>query len=264
MTCFSVKHPRPKSLSDPFHDNSPELLEQLLQMPDELLGRPEFKLILGPHLPAGTYEESVYFLPLVCDYILAHDEDALDLISSIVWFSSEYATRLEVDGNLEDVRRLIARCLEHWTADFAVVHYDLNACQAKGWRLSYRNIVTNAETVAEATSELVEFEKHADLAIAFFEQLTSPSASAVNAAWYLELARQIADDDVRTPPNHDRVLTLLEDKSMAERSARLVSELLPGFATFPSYWRDTFESLAIESVEPPALRNSPDSWGGGA
>jgi hypothetical protein len=71
------KHPRPKRLSDPFHDNTPESLRELLSKSDTDMRWADFACLLGPHLPAGTYEEVAYFLPLAFDYIGANEKDAL-------------------------------------------------------------------------------------------------------------------------------------------------------------------------------------------
>lgn len=104
---FYVPYPRPKSLSDPFHDNFCSTLEQLLNTPDENLDSSDFRILLGPYLPPGTYEETCYFSPLAFQYILTHDDDDLGLITSLVWYCSEYVWRLRADKIVNDARSAI-------------------------------------------------------------------------------------------------------------------------------------------------------------
>jgi hypothetical protein len=51
------KYLRPGALSDPFRDNTPATLRELLRNTDSELRWGGFNALLGPHLPAGTYEE---------------------------------------------------------------------------------------------------------------------------------------------------------------------------------------------------------------
>ena len=134
---LKLPHPRPRSLSNPFHYRTPDHLASVLATSDRDLKWHDFRCLLGPFSPAGTYEESAYFLPFAFDYILTHDEDALDLVTSLVWFASEYAPQLEHDGALDAVRAKLKQCLDHWTADFIIKHYDHDACRDKGWQLEY-------------------------------------------------------------------------------------------------------------------------------
>jgi len=107
---FHVPYSRPKSLSDPHHDNFKYELKELLTAPDESLNFSQFRSLLGPYLPAGTYEETCYFLPLPFTYILTHDDDALRLVTTLVWYCSEYADKLRSDRILEDARQGIRKC----------------------------------------------------------------------------------------------------------------------------------------------------------
>lgn len=58
-----IEAPRPQSLSDPFGDNSEFALNQVLSRPEEQLDWGDCQCLLGPHLPAETYEELLHFLP---------------------------------------------------------------------------------------------------------------------------------------------------------------------------------------------------------
>jgi hypothetical protein len=246
MMSLPLLYPRPEALSDPFHDFDPDTLQEILQVPDSKMERWHYQQILGPFLPAGTYEEAAYFLPQAFAHILSHDDDALDLVTSLAWFISEYRPRLDEDGALEESRDLMRRCLEHWSKEFCVIHYDKSVCEAKGWGLQYFDFVKHSETLAEGTCDLVRFSTNADLAIQFHERISRDNADPIEAAWFLEFARQHFTSDVRTPPTHPTIRALIENKQIAERSAKLVTSELSSFADFPSYWRDTFNALGID------------------
>jgi hypothetical protein len=81
---FAVPHPRPRRLSDPFGDFCDESLARLLDTPDDQLRWNHFKQLLGPFLPAGNYEEIVYFLPFAFNCLLEDDESELELVTPIV------------------------------------------------------------------------------------------------------------------------------------------------------------------------------------
>ena len=135
MSASELKLPyaRPRSLTDPFCDHTPDHLASLLATPDRDLKWHDFQCLLGPFLPAGTYEESAYFLPLAFDDILTHDDDALDLVTSLVWFASEYASQLQRDNSLDAVRTKLKYCIDQWTGDFTILHFDHDAYREKGW-----------------------------------------------------------------------------------------------------------------------------------
>lgn len=251
MPSLDLPYRRPASLSDPFHDFTEDMLAEILDTPDEQMTRWHYQQILGPFLPAGTYEEAVYFLPRAFEHLRSHDDDALDLVTSLAWFISEYRPQLEADGAIDACRDLMERCLHQWTAEFKVIHFDRDGCQKKGWGLRYFDYVKHSEAIAEGTCDLVRFTANADLAIQLYQRVAREGASPVEAAWFLEFARQHFTDYVYKPPKHGEIRQFLEDKEIAERSAQLVASGLEGFADFPSYWRDTFNGLAIESVPTP-------------
>lgn len=197
---LNIPHPRPRSLSDPYRDHCPEHLALLLEKSDDELKWHDYQCLLGPCLPAGTYEESVYFLPLAIDYVLANKDEALDLVPSLVWFTSEYADQLSSDGALDAVRVKLQQCLDFWTNDFVVNHYDHDACRAKGWRRKYFDHVRNSEFLMKALGDLIRFKTHADLTYSFVAELAAAEFSPFKSAWFLELARAHASKDVYRPP----------------------------------------------------------------
>ena len=240
-TPFSVAYPRPSHLSDPHHDFSDDDTRAILAKPDTELAWNDFKNILGPYLPAGTYEESVYFLPLAIEYIVSHEDGALDLVTSIVWFISEYADRLAADNLLVGSRGQVAECFQLWTSHFDVIHFDHAGCRAKGWGLTYFDYVKNVEIVCEGTCDLVRFVRHTDLAEDFFRSLADHGSNPVRAAWFLEMSR--SRTDVYHPPEHEPIRRLLADEDMIRSAASVVQLSMVANERSPTYWRDTLAAV---------------------
>lgn len=242
---FRLPHPRPQSLSDPFHDHTQEYLQSLLATPDDDLTWHDYQMLLGPFLPAGTYEESAYFLPLAFDHLLSCEDNSLDLVGSLVWFTSEYSYQLDRDGVLDVARSKLRQCLDHWTSHFTVIHFDADACRKKGWGLKYLDLVRNSNTVMEATNDLVRFKKHNDLALGFFADLAAAEVAPVRSAWFLESVRSHVCKDVYQPPRHPAISSLLDSETLARQHWRTVRESLPSYRKSSTYWLDTFTILGI-------------------
>lgn len=214
----------------------------IIEIADPNLSWREYQSILGPYLPAGTYEQSVYFLPLAFDHIWRHDEDALDLSCTIAWFISEYKEELNQDRLIEPCRSRVRELLMKWVSRFEVVHYDRDACKAKGWSLAYMDHVLRGEAICEMLGRLIEFQVHQDLAIEFFEQLTQDLGDVNHAAWLLELWR--AQGDIYHPPNHERITVLLNGVDHLRFAAKTLEESsLVRDAESPTYWPTQFASL---------------------
>jgi len=240
---LKVRQARPYRLSDPFSDFTPADLKRLLAVPNDKMGWSELQQLFGPFLPAGTYDESVYFLPRALEHLITHERDALDLGTAVIWFCSEYAERLEADHYLLDVKGRLLACLKAWTRDFRVQHYDADACARKGWRRKYFDHVLNSEVVCQSLEDLVRFERHRDLALEFFHSLSGNLAQPLAASWFLELAR--ARSDVYQPPNDPEVAGPLCDRSLLTRAAATVLEECVPTQASPTYWGDTFTLLEL-------------------
>lgn len=236
---MKIPYPRPRKLSDPHSDFTKEHLRELLATPDEELEWHHLRALLGPFLPAGTYTESVYFLPFALQ-ALDDGEDALDLTSSVCWFLSEYADELARDGLLDECRSKIESCLQHGVAAFSVVHFNREACAAKGWGLRYFDSVHRSEVICGLLCDLDRFARHADLADRFIARLAS-SDDPVAAGWFLELAR--AQEDVYHPPHRASFQRYLTDPALLVHKRSLVQEHLAPTTASPTYWNDVFRKL---------------------
>ena len=242
-SAMKIPYPRPKKLSDPHSDFTPESLSKLLATPDAKLEWHHLQNLLGPFLPAGTYQESVYFLPFAFQ-TLPREEHALDLTTSVCWFISEYADDLARDGLLDECRSETESCFRRWVADFTIEHFDRDGCAAKGWGLSYFDYVHRSEAVCETLCDLDRFARHADLADRFIARLAS-SDEPVASGWFLELAR--GQDDVYHPPSRESFQSYFTDTALLAHKQAIVQERLAPAAISPTYWNDVFTKLGLEA-----------------
>lgn len=249
---FKVRHRRPKHLSNPSFEYSREELLELIARPDQQYRWNDFAAVLGP-LSAGTYEETVYFLPLAFEHLIRHEADALDLTRHVAWFLRDRRRELENDRLLSIVREAIRACFAHWTAEFHVQHFDREDCKKKSWGLTYRDHVNFSDVICEMMCSLVRYavmwnpykeDTDDDLAISFVESLSRHEGDAVKAAWFLELAR--SRGDVYHPPRKCKpIKQLLTDRALLEAAADVVIRERVGTESSPTYWDDTFLYLGL-------------------
>jgi hypothetical protein len=241
-----VKKPpysRPQTLSDPYNDWHSGQAERLLEVPDDKLEWHHYQGYLGPHLPAGTYEESVYFLPGAFRMLKEEEEHSLDLADPIIGFISKNASQLEADDLLESCRTEVMECLGQWTQTFAVIHFDRDACLKKGWKRLYFDYVKGIETVCQMLSELDRFEKHADLADRFITSLAQPTVEPTKSAWFLELVR--SQNDVYASPNRPVFQNLFTNEDGLLQKQLVVEKYIVNKTASPTYWRDTFREIGL-------------------
>ena len=92
------KYSRPKKLSDPGSDFAQEELETIIHKGDVNLRDTDLICIFQSLLPAGTYCESIYFMPLALTHICSADSDsASTLCNTLLWWISDQKDFLEKD-----------------------------------------------------------------------------------------------------------------------------------------------------------------------
>lgn len=239
------RQPRPTKLSDPHQDCSEQTLRILVSTPDSEMDWQHYKTLLGPHLPAGTYDEVVYFLPLAINRLWHHEEEALDLCSSIIWFASEYADEMERDGLLTAAREEMLALLQHWTRDFRVQHFDEHACKAKGWRLKHRDLVKMSEVVCQSMEDLDHFQRHADLITTFLHGLAAGIAQPANAGWLVELGRA-RRGDCYAPPSTPSVDAVLCNAELLQHAMFIAIKDAASRGQSMTYWDDVAMLLHLQ------------------
>jgi hypothetical protein len=234
---FKVPYPRPKQFSDPFNDHW-EHCTSLILTRDDLLQPSDIEAILGPTMPAGTYEESVYFLPFAFDMLMSSRQDTMILISPIVGFCSINAERLKNDGVLDDVRREISNCLTTWTTTFSIYHRPGDEMTHEDW------FVTNSTYVYEMLHGLAKFKAHSDLALAHVHRFVNHENNPIRAGWHLEIAwYQTLSRHFRI--KHADIEKALMDYSLLKSSANVILKQEGALDRHLPYWDKVFKQLAL-------------------
>ncbi len=237
----SSKFRRPRKLSDPYNDFTNEMLTRLLRLKDDEFGWCELSHLFGPHLPAGTYDEVMYFLPRAFSCLKEREDDALSLVTAVFGFCSKNIKNLNRDRLDLLVMEEIRTCLEFWIRDFRVEHFDRQMCKAKGWGRKYFDYVYNSETLCEAITDLTRFEVLSSIATDFVRGLAHHDGDIVKASWFLELSR--SRYDVRTPSENLEILSILSNRDLLLNAYVVIWTEVSEY--MPTYWRDTFKKLGL-------------------
>ena len=97
-----MKDQKPIRLSNPDSDFSPEELNRILSRKDAELDWMDFDCLFFGKMPAGTYEEVRYYIPLICAYI-ENQQDACNFFEHFsIWIEDNYA-RLKEDGFVDPI-----------------------------------------------------------------------------------------------------------------------------------------------------------------
>jgi hypothetical protein len=237
----TLKFKRPQKLSDPYSDFGSDNLNRFLKKNDEEPGWNDYSMLFGPHLPTGTYEEVMYFLPKAFTYLKNNEENALDLVTAIFGFCSKNLENLRKDNLEVFIKDKITDCLDHWVRDFRIEHFDKQMCKNKGWNSNYFDYVHNTETICEALTDLARFETLKCLAIEFVNPLAFHDGNIIKASWFLELSR--ARFDAYNPPDLSEIQNLLSDKKLLLEAYAVVWPEAEDYKL--TYWRDTFAKLGL-------------------
>jgi hypothetical protein len=249
-----IKYPRPRKLSDPYWDFTEDHLKEILATNDSDFEGIDYRNLFGPHLPAGTYEEVMYFLPLAFAYFAQPENEsgAYEMLDAVVGFASDYAEYLKTDGLLEAVGNCFQECLQSWITTFTIIHYDKNGCYKKGWGLQYLDIVTRLELLSETIYEMRRYKTFAEVAGEFVSQLSQNESDPIKAAWFLAYAADEYLRDEQTPKmfkfKFDAIQLSILDHDRLKKAAQLVRSDPALYEMSPTYWRDTFEYLALQDA----------------
>ena len=95
------KYPRPVRFSDPGGDFSDEELENLIRKSDNDLTETDLMCIFQGALPAGEYQEVMYFLPIALRHIAENKES--DTANELLRWMSYYREELQADNCYDDL-----------------------------------------------------------------------------------------------------------------------------------------------------------------
>ncbi len=176
-----MKYQKPTRLSDPGSDFSPEELNRILSKTDAELDWADFDCLFFGKMPAGTYEEVRYYIPLACAYI-ENQRDACDFLEHFsIWIEDHYA-RLKEDGFVN----LIVSAFHHLFRK-ATLSFEL---EYNGDHAVYPSACASVESVLDAMFRLAlacpEFRPDA-----LFPALKE-DMSFVHAQWIVYISTEMA------------------------------------------------------------------------
>lgn len=105
-------------LRDPFKDfqneEDQEWMRAVVSKKGQGLTSYDFMCIFQSHLPAGTYEECLSYLPHVFEYLTQDGAYDSDVLHNVMWFLSYYEDSLIKDGIFESIltklKKILKRC----------------------------------------------------------------------------------------------------------------------------------------------------------
>lgn len=239
---LQIKYPRPQKLSDPYHDFLEDHLTAILATPDSELSWANYKNLFGPYMPAGTYSESIYFLPLVFKFIMnMKDNDGIDLFEAVVWFISDNVENLRHDGLLEGVRDCVRECLQTWTCTFTLIDY--------GRDFAWQQGMSHSLLIYGMINALVKFANHDDLAYAFLHNLATNESDPLKPAWFLAYAAFELEEMFFSFVDEieESIAAVIMDHSLLQNAARRVQQS-PVYAMSPAYWQEWFKLLGLDDL----------------
>ena len=217
-----MKYQKPTRLSDPGSDFSPKELNRILSKEDAELDWADFDRLFSGKMPAGTYEEVRYYIPLACAYI-ENRRDACDFFEHFsIWIEDNYA-RLKEDG-------LIASIVAAFHALFrkATSSFDL---EYNGDHAVYPTACASVESVLDAMFRLSpkcpEFRPDA-----LFSELKE-NMSFVHAQWIVCISTEMA---MLSPEKIRTVISVSEyQKALAVIEENI--DLILNDATAYDFWK---------------------------
>jgi len=203
---MKMKYEKPTRLSDPGGDFSPEELNGILLKHDAELGVRDFDRIFQGKMPAGTYEEVCYYIPLACAYI-ENQRDACDFFEHFsIWIEDNYA-RLKEDGLIAPIVAAFHALFRKETSSFDLEY--------NGDHAVYPTACASVESVLDAMFRLAlacpEFRPDA-----LFSELKE-NMSFVHAEWIVYISTEMAmlsPEKIRTvisAADYQKALAVLEE-----------------------------------------------------
>ena len=220
---MKMKYQKPARLSDPGGDFSPEELNRILSKADAELDWADFDRLFQGKMPAGTYEEVRYYIPLTCAYI-ENQRDACDFLEHFsIWIEDNYA-RLKEDGLIAPIVSAFQTLFRKATSSFDLEY--------NGDHVVYPSACASVESVLEAMFRLSpacpEFRPDA-----LFTELKE-NMSFVHAEWIVCISTELAmlsPEKIRTvisASDYQRALAVIEENI----------DLILNDATAYDFWKE--------------------------
>lgn len=241
---LQIRYSRPGVFSGLRTELDDDARQIVLRTRDDLLVFWHFQTLFSPHLPAGTYEEVVYFLPAAIRFLFDRRENFDEMARAVIGWVALNTANLEADGLLVPARENLLACLGEWTGDF---HIELEGFSE--WRCAL-GAPRNSRVVTECLVEMSKYEVFVDLATRFLRELSYRSSPPFQLAWFLELSLALVPQSrflasARAIPLPAELATICQNEQLLHRAALVVLDKLVPLPEQSEYWGDVFFALRI-------------------
>jgi hypothetical protein len=196
------------------------------------------------NIPAGTYEEVIYFLPLAFRSILASEMLAGEIIPDVISFVSDHDIQFRKDNLSEPSRDCLREFLVTWSQDFNIVDH-ITQRPVEGFeRIKHIYYVKFSDLIVMMTGEFIRHHTYRDIAESFVRDLAAFETDAKKAAWFLEYAQRRKDPWF--PKMDEAIAALIHDEDALMKAALVILDTFPPNTPLPPYWRQAFRALRLE------------------
>lgn len=148
---------KPNRLSAFGHLNTPKFLDYLLEKSDEEIEGVDYRDLLNSNILAGTFEETVYYLPLAVDYLCGNADDQGEMIDEFVDYIFVNRNKIENFFNIT-IEVIIDYVFKCNTGEYSVVHVNKAECRALGWGINSYHYVKKSGLMIDLFKNLNRFE----------------------------------------------------------------------------------------------------------
>lgn len=260
---FITKYPRPEAFSNPWQHFPPTEIVDILKRSDEELRWPDFYRIFHYSTPAGSYAETVYFLPWALKNMKDFPDESMEYMGGLFCYIDDEVESLESDGLFSLCTNALRQIFTAWTGHFNVVHFDHDECKRRGWALQYNDYVEHREAIVDFIDYLCRYESFKAHAINTVKFLSSTGNDDIRSSWFLEYVCQIRmqheDYSKResTQMAHDRskystptkgvpeIFKIVEDNELARFHYAKIARSIITHEKSPTYWQDIKRYLKL-------------------
>lgn len=180
----NVELSKPDRLSAFGHLNSSEFLNYLLEKSDKELEGVDYRDLLNSNILAGTFEETVYYLPLAVDYLCSNNDDRGEMVDEFVDYLFINKDKIESCFNLE-LKEILDHVLSCNIREYSVVQINKTECRKLGWGIDSYRYVRRRGMVIELFKNISKFKSGKDWIEKKIEELKN--GNLIEKKWLYEL-----------------------------------------------------------------------------
>jgi hypothetical protein len=178
-----VSYPRPQGFSNPDDDFSFEELHSIIIKDDKDLTITDFICIFQAFIPAGTYEECAYFIPVLLQRAEMESKnehgEAGELYSDLIEWLNFFHQEAMADGMLQSVKDILLLKLSTFLENYTI---DYKTLEKHGYPIAIH--ISSVDALFFYMNERVYFGYGGD---AVLENKLRQPLTYVSAAWFFTL-----------------------------------------------------------------------------